>query len=251
MSAITQLRGMIVMFAAMACAASGVAQNTPTTALEVKASGQKTFYADSRAGNNQVTVLSESTLEDFTCVCNKVSGQCTFDPKKVESLVGKFSIRVEDIRTGIDLRDEHLRSADWLDAAKNPEVVITIEKVEDVKKSAPNTATMTLVANCALHGKSKSVRIPANLTYLDESPETMKRVKGDIIRIRASFDLKLADYGVTGPAGGNMVGLKVADTVGIKVAVFASTEKPGDDLKADKPATSQPEKAKPPAPKKP
>src|SRR5512137_1392481 len=73
------------------------------TALDVKASGEKTFYVNPRAGNSQITVFSQSTLEDFTTVCNQVSGQWQVDPRSLESLHGKFALRVEDMHTGIAL----------------------------------------------------------------------------------------------------------------------------------------------------
>ena len=235
----------------------GLARAQPagtTTALEVKANGMKTFYADSRAGNNQVTVESQSTLEDFTSVCNKVTGQCQLDPQKVETFTGRFSIRVENIKTGIDLRDEHLRGPEWLNAAEFPEVVVTVEKVEDVKKTTPNAVNLVLVGTCSLHGKTNPVRIPATLAYLDETPETMHRVKGDLVRIRAAFDVKLADYGILGPPGSGTIGLKVGETVALKVTIFGSTERPPEELKADKPATTGPAapiRPKPPEPQPP
>jgi polyisoprenoid-binding protein YceI len=239
----------------LACGALACAQPpAPPTALEVKANGLKTFYADSRAGNNQVTVESQSTLEDFTCVCNRVTGQCQLDPQKVETFAGKFSIRVESIKTGIDLRDEHLRGPEWLNAAEFPDVVVTVEKVEDVKKTAPNAVSLVLVGTCSLHGKTNPVHIPATLAYLDETPETMHRVKGDLVRIRAAFDVKLADYGILGPPGSGTIGLKVGETVAVKVTIFGSTERPPDELKADKPATTGPAapiRPKPPEPQPP
>jgi polyisoprenoid-binding protein YceI len=217
------------------------------TALDVKATGPKTMYVDGRAGNNQVSIFSQSTLEDFTTVCNKVTGKCQLDPKNIESFTGRFSLRVEDLHTGIDLRDTHLRSADWFDAAKNPEVVIEVTKVEDVKKTDAGTATLKLIGTCALHGKTMPVSIPATLTYLDETPETMKRVKGDLIRIRAEFGVKLSDFGITGPPASDTIGMKVSDAQAIKVTVFGSTEAPAADLQVDKPATSGPTvKPKPP-----
>ncbi len=217
------------------------------TALDVKASGPKTFYVDDRAGNNQVSVFSQSTLEDFTTVCNKVRGECKLDAKNVETFKGRFSIRVVDMHTGIDLRDTHLRSPDWFDAAKNPEIVIDITKVEDVKKTEPNTASLKLVGTCTLHGKTGNVAIPATLTYLDESPMTMKRVKGDLVRIRADFQVKLSDYGITGPTGSDTVGLKVSDDQAIRVTVFGSTEKPAEALQVDRePTTTAPIKPNPP-----
>jgi polyisoprenoid-binding protein YceI len=219
------------------------------TALDVKATGEKTFYVDGRAGSNQVSIFSQSTLEDFTVVCNKVSGQCKLDPKNVESFSGRFSIRVEDLRSGIDLRDQHLRTPEWFDAAKNPEVVIEINKVEDVKKTEANTVTTKLIGTCTMHGKTGKVSIPATMTYLDETPATMKRVKGDLLRIRAEFEVKLSDYAITGPPGSEVIGMKVSDTQTVKVTVFGSTEPPPDPLQADKKqATTSPTGPKPPPP---
>lgn len=196
------------------------------TALTVKASGTKKMYIHARAGNNQVTIFSESTIEDFTGVCNEVSGTCEIDPKSVESLKGSFSIRLDGLATGIELRDEHMRSPDWLDAAKYPEITIKIEKARDVKIVAPQSAKLTLVGTCSLHGVERKVEIPATITYLDESPKTLKRLPGDLMRIRASFEVKLSDYKVTGPVGGDAIGLKVSDTIRIRVSVFASTTPP-------------------------
>ena len=203
------------------------------TALEVKASGTKTFYANSRAGNNQVTFFSESTLEDFTGVCNRVGGDCQLDPKNLETFKGRFFVRVEDMRTGIDLRDKELRDADWLDAEKNPLIVIQFTSAEDVKKVAPDAASMTLVGTCSLHGETRDVRIPCTLRYLDETPTTMRRVKGDLIRLRAKFVVKLADYAIAGPKASDVLGLKVSNDIEVRVTVFGSTERPPDPLKGD------------------
>lgn len=217
-------------------------------ALDVKASGPKTFYVNSRAGNSQVSVFSQSTLEDFTTVCNKVAGQCALDPQNLASFTGRFSLRVEDLRTGIELRDKDLRNADWFDAAKYPEVVIEIAKVADAKKVDASTASLTLIGHCALHGKTADVSIPCTLTYLDESPVTMKLVKGDVLRLRAAFDVKLSDYDIKGPPGSATIGLKVSDTQAIKVTVFASTEAPPEQLQVDTRPTSAPAVKPPPPP---
>jgi polyisoprenoid-binding protein YceI len=199
-------------------------------ALDVKASGAKTFYVDDRAGANQVTIFSESTLDDFTVVCNKLMGEWTFNPQDVEGLKGRFSLKVDNLRTGIELRDHHLRSADWLDAAKYPDVVIKVTRAEDAKRVTANTASMTLVGTCSLHGVTRDVKIPCTLTYLVQSPETMQRVMGDLIRIRAKFDILLSDYKIFGPAGTNIIGLKVANNLPIWITVFGSTQRPPEPL---------------------
>ncbi len=219
-------------------------------ALDVKASGEKTFYVNSRAGNSQITIFSESTLEDFTTVCNQVGGQWQVDPKNLASLRGRYALRVEDLRTGIDLRDHDLKGPDWFDAAKYPEIVVEITKAEDVKKVNANTATLKLVGTCGIHGKTNPVSIPCTLAYLDESPLTKKLVNGDVIRLRAEFEFKLSDYGITGPAGSDTIGIKVADVQAVKVTVFGATERPPEPLRPDtQPAATSPAKPPPPPPR--
>jgi polyisoprenoid-binding protein YceI len=223
-------------------AVAGLAQQGGSeggTTLDVKARGVKTFYVDTAAGRNQISIFSESTIEDFTVVCNEVSGQWQFNPQNVEQMKGQYSIKVEDLRTGIDLRDHHLRGPDWLDAAKSPLVTVAVERAEGAKKVAANTASMTLVAKCSVHGVTHDVKIPATVTYLDQTPKTMERVKGDLMRIRAEFKIKLSDYKVTGPPGSDVIGLKVADTLPIKVSIFGSTEKPAAALKVDRPGAAK------------
>ena len=204
------------------------------TALDVKASGPKTFYVNSRAGNSQVTVLSESTLEDFTTVCNQVAGECRVDPRNLESLSGRFSLKVADMRTGISLRDEHLRGDDWLNASAYPQIIIEVSRAERAKKTGPNTASMTLACKCTIRDQTRPVMIPCTLTYLDESPTTMKVVKGDLIRLRAEFELKLSDFGISGPKGSETIGMKVSDVQKIKISVFAATQAPPKSLSVDK-----------------
>jgi polyisoprenoid-binding protein YceI len=230
------LAGVVVMVAGLVYAQE--VQPPKATSLEVKARGMKTFYVDPAAGRNQVAIFSESTLEDFTIVCNEVVGEWQFNPQNVEQIKGKFSVKVEDLRTGIELRDHHLVSPDWLDAARYPLITVTIERAEAVKKTAANAVTMTMVGNCNLHGATHDVRIPSALTFLDETPKTMERVKGDLIRLRAEFQIKLADYQVRGPTGSDTVGLKVAEVMPIKASVFGSTEKPHPPLTVDQPGAA-------------
>lgn len=208
------------------------------TALEVKGRGLQTFYVDTTAGRNQVSIFSESTLEDFTVVCNTVNGQWTFDPGNVESISGKWSLNVSDLRTGISLRDRDVQKPEWLDAAKYPQIVIAVSHAEQAKTVGNNSASMVLVGTCSIHGVTRDVRIPCTVTYLQQSPETQKRVKGDLERIRAEFEIKLSDYKVTGPPGVEAIGLKVSDTLPIKVSVFGSTEKPPAPLKVDRPGVA-------------
>jgi polyisoprenoid-binding protein YceI len=229
------------------CLILGVAAMAVATALDVKATGIKTFYINPRAGNSQVTVFSQSTLEDFTTVCNQVGGEWLFDPKNMESLHGRFSLKIKDLHTGIPLRDHDLYGPEWFDADKFPEIAIEVPKVEDVRKTEANTATLKLVGTCSIHGKTNPVSIPCTLTYLDESPLTQRLVKGDVVRMRAEFAFKLSDYGILGPPGSDTINVKVSDNQSVRVTIFGATEKPPQELHPDtQPATGGPPKLAPP-----
>ena len=178
------------------------AEQEKPTELEVKGRGPKTFYANSRAGNSQVTFFSESALEDFTGVCNRIGGQCTVDPQHIESFAGRFYLRLKDLDTGIDLRNQHMLEPDWFDAAKYPEVVIEIKGVNgsftrdnvnqvdshrERLKLPPNTPGL-LIMNTKMTAES--------LGDKDEAPHAdiiQKAVQDNVLLIRTLDLLRIAD----------------------------------------------------------
>ena len=229
-----------VLAVALTIVLSADAQNPHpvNVALDVMARGTQTFYVDPAAGRNQLSIFSESELDDFAIVCNVVRGRWQFDPGNVEHLAGRFVVRVTDLTTGIGLRDRHLREPEWLDAANYPEILIAIDHGEQVKKITPNSASLVLLAKLTLHGVTHDVRIPCALTYLDESPQTRKRTPGDLLRLRASFEIRLSDFNVRGPPFPEFTSMRVADTLPVTVAVFGSTTRPASPPSLEKPITA-------------
>ena len=65
---------------------------------------------------------------------NEFEGEFTFDATKVEATTGKVTIKTASVNTNNAKRDEHLRSPDFFDAAKNPEMAFVIKKVTADKK---------------------------------------------------------------------------------------------------------------------
>jgi polyisoprenoid-binding protein YceI len=99
--------------------------------FKVKASGEQTFnFEDKR---NQVKFFSTTPLEDITGISNDVKGKVSLNVSDIKSLKGSITISVASIKTAIDLRDEHLRSKNWLDADSYPEITFLIKNVGDSK----------------------------------------------------------------------------------------------------------------------
>jgi len=196
------------------------------------------FLVDDPAGRNTITFESEAPLEDIVGTTNQVTGYVTFNPDNPEQNgKAEFTVPVSSINTGIPLRDEHMRSAGWLNAESYPNiklVIDTVESAELVKETeASRTYDLVLSGEFSLHGFTRPVEMEARVTYLPESERTRTRLPGNLLAIRTEFDVTLADFGITGPAGMEVIGAKVSETVEIEVSLFASTVLPEQARKSE------------------
>jgi polyisoprenoid-binding protein YceI len=187
--------------------------------FKVKASGEQTFnFEDKR---NQVKFFSTTPLEDITGISNAVKGKVTLNVGDIKNMKGSISIPVSSIKTAIDLRDEHLRSENWLDADNYPEITFTIKKVGDVKVAADNKLEAKVTGDFTAHGVTKEVVADVSLTYLDASEQTKQYAPGDLLGVQAKFNITLSDFEVE-----NMVvGQKVSESIEITVTLRGSNAK--------------------------
>lgn len=187
--------------------------------FKVTSSGIKTFDFTDMGKRNQASFYSTTPLEDITGLTNDVSGKVNFDISNIKSIRGEFSVSIASIKTGIDLRDEHLRDENWLDAAKFPNIKFKINKVTDVKQLADNKLQVNFIGDFTLKGVEKSISGVATLTYLVESEQTNQRAPGDLLGVQAKFNVKLSDFGVKN----QVVGQKVAEIVEVSVNMVGSS----------------------------
>jgi len=189
--------------------------------FKVKASGEQKFNFEDKGGRNQTTFYSTTPLEDINGLGNGVGGSVTFNVNDLKTLKGKVSVSVASIKTGIDLRDEHMRSAGWLDAEKYPEITFEIKKVSDIKSLSDNKLSAKITGSYSMHGVTKDVIADATLTYLDENEITKQRAPGDLLGVQAKFTIKLSDFGVNN----KVVGQKVSENIEIGVNFTGSNAK--------------------------
>ena len=138
------------------------------------------------------------------------------------------SKRLSSASKGIPLRDEHLRSDMWLDAEGQPNITFTIagtRNIHSVKTSDTfQTYDMTLVGSLSLNRQTRQIEVPARVTFLKESEKTKLKLPGDLLAVRASFNVPLKDFGITGPAGMDLIGSKVSDSITVDVSLFATSQ---------------------------
>ena len=186
------------------------------------------FKVEDPAMRNYVTFTSKAPLEDIVGRSTEITGYLVFDPLHPQKGGhGELTVPVSSLNTGIPLRDEHLRSAGWLNADEYPNIKLVISGLKNIKeiKATKDAMTydITIYGNFSLHGKTRQIEFPGRISYLKESEMTQQRLPGNLLAARASFDIKLQDYGITGPEGMDIIGSKVGETISIEVSLMGNS----------------------------
>ena len=95
-------------------------------------------------------------------------------------------IKATSINTGIEGRDKHLRTADFFDVEKFPEITFQSSRIEKRGKQLIAHGTLTM------HGISKEIALPFTITGVDENADKTKKNVG----YSASLVLNRRDYGI-------------------------------------------------------
>ncbi len=185
------------------------------------ASAQARTFTVASSGN-RIQFVSDAPLERITGVTSSVSGSFSVDPADLSTLRGTIRVPVASLRTGIELRDEHLRGEGWLDATRFPDATLELVGVEGASALRPNeVARVTLRGRFTIHGVSREITASAQVRWLPASDELRAQgITGDFVRAQVSFDVSLPEFGIS---VNPLVRLKVSDTIRVNVTLRAAT----------------------------
>lgn len=143
------------------------------------------------------------------------AGTFDFDEKSPDKSKAEFTVKAASIDTNNDKRDEHLRSPDFFDTAKHPEIKFVSK---EVKKAGKNK--FKLVGDLTMHGVTK----PA--TFDVDYVGTMKDAWGnDKIGFAARTTVNRKDYGVLWNKSLDKGGAVLGDDVEITLDVQGAPKK--------------------------
>jgi polyisoprenoid-binding protein YceI len=178
--------------------------------------GTQVFDFKDSQERNQATFFSEARYENITGLTNSIWGKASLDLKDIKTtLRGEISIQTASIKTGIEKRDEHLRSVSWLNSEKYPEIVFKIKEVTQIELVENKYFKIVLLGEFTIHGKTNLVYANASVKYLEESETTKTIMPGDLLSIVAKFEIKLSDFGITNSLIGNRVSDKIQITANL------------------------------------
>lgn len=147
------------------------------------------------------------TFRDF-------AGTIVMDKAKPENSSVEFRIKAASIDTGVQKRDDHLRSPDFFDVATHPEIVFKSTKV--VSKG---NNTFDVTGDFTMHGVTRQITLP--VTFLGEQ----KFGKGAKAGFETGLTINRKDYGLLWnralESGGVMVGEEVEIAINIEADLQA------------------------------
>jgi polyisoprenoid-binding protein YceI len=144
----------------------------------------------------------------------KLTGSVTYDPAAPEKTSITATIDANSVNTRVDMRDNDLRSPNFLDVAKFPTITF---KSKHIDTSTPGK--LKVIGDLTLHGVTKEVTLD-----VDGPTPAIKDPRGNSrMGASASTTINRHDFGVNGAP--SMVGDDVPITLDIEMSVPPSASK--------------------------
>ncbi len=183
-------------------------------ALAVAAPAAADTYAVDKAHSEaafqvrHILTKVRGTFRDF-------AGTISFDRATPENSSVEFRIKTASIDTGVQKRDDHLRSADFFDAAMHPEITFKSTKVLPKGNNA-----FDVTGDFTMHGVTKQITLP--VTFLGE----LKMPRGTKAGFETGLTINRKDYGLAWNRALEGGGVLVGEEVEISINIEADKQEP-------------------------
>ena len=168
-------------------------------------------------GVNNVQFKLDAPLESITGTGTGISGTLQFDLQQPQNTNGRIVLDAASLTVGNPLMADHLRSDQWLDVAKHPTLVFEASELRNVRTQGAQTLA-DVTGQLTVKGITKEVTVPVSFTYLPDKLGARvgdPKVKGDLLVVRAAFDINRSDFNLQ---PGQMTD-KVAESINLSLAI--------------------------------
>lgn len=138
---------------------------------------------------------------------NDFDGTIQADPAKPEMSSVVFTIKTASINTNNPDRDKHLRSADFFDAEKYPEITFKSSRIISAGKDK-----YTVTGTLTMHGVSKDVTLPVMFLGFAKDPGGNQRAS-----FETSIKLNRKDFGLNWNKALDAGGFMLSDDVDVTI----------------------------------
>jgi polyisoprenoid-binding protein YceI len=173
-----------------------------------------TFVVDKN--HSEATFQVRHMMSKVTGKFDDFGGKINIDRARPAASSVEFNIKTASINTGVADRDKHLRTADFFDAEKHPEITFKSTKIAATKTKDVYAVTGDLT----MRGVTKRITIPVEFSGFGKDPWGNER---------AGFSLTTTvnrkDYGINWNQALDNGGVLLSDNVTINVNIEAVKSK--------------------------
>lgn len=189
-------------------------------------SQQRVFVLSDPQHRNVVTFESNAPLEKVVGTTRAIHGGVRLDPADLSTCEATIRVALDSLTTGVLLRDRQMRQQ-YLETDRYPIVSMVIRELKEARGGLTDGEERVIVcpARISLHGVTRIEDVDVSVTFYMENEVTQSKLPGNLLRVHATFDLKLGDYGIPVP---KLVALQLDETVHITVD-FTATDAPADE----------------------
>lgn len=139
------------------------------------------------------------------------SGTLEYDADDVTKSSVQVTLPLSGLDTFVPKLDEHLRSAEFFDAAKYPEITFRSTMVHDM-----GGGKLMIMGNLTVHGVTRPVTLDATLNKA--GPHPMR--KAPTVGFDATTTIKRSEFGIGGfvPMVGDEVSIRITTEASVKAA---------------------------------
>jgi polyisoprenoid-binding protein YceI len=190
------------------------------TVLAVLPLQAETYSID--PGHSEVSFQIRHLVSQVRGRFNTFSGNVQLDPKNLTNSSVEFHIKADSIDTGVPDRDKHLKTGDFFEVEKYPEITFKSKSIKPAGKDKYN-----VTGDLTMHGVTKQVTLP--VTFLGQAKDPWGNT-------RAGFEtettLNRKDYGIVWNKALDNGGALLGDDV--KIAINLETVQKKDEAKSGK-----------------
>ena len=173
-----------------------------------------TLSLDSR--RSTISFISDAPGERIVGTATDLSGTIQTDLANPSATTGTIQFPVASMETGNAMRDQHMQGEQWLNGVAHPNIVFTIERIENPTVSTEGNRTDitgTAVGTVNINGVSAPVQAQVSVALNSETRTA---------RVQPTFNVSLASHNIAGRDGA--IGDTVGATIAIEGTVYAAWE---------------------------
>jgi polyisoprenoid-binding protein YceI len=140
---------------------------------------QRPFVFD--RAHSQINFVADALLISAHGYFERFDGEIQIDRQDLENSSIRLVIEASSINTRNERRDNHLRSADFFDAANHPQITFTSTAIRRVDEK-----NVVITGELTIRGNTRTIEVPTQIVFLRDTGG----------RFRGQFQINRKEFGI-------------------------------------------------------